>query len=56
MVEYTFEIKISGSGTPEEIVNALKQIIEGIEENPTPEILDGAEWENSILCTTIKSI
>jgi len=52
-----YTIKITGSGTPDEIINALKGVIESIEEakGGIGEIsaLDGAEWEDKTLMTEI---
>lgn len=59
-----YKIKITGEGTPQEIVKALRLIANAIEDRATrtdldaPEIehLDGAEWEDSTLMTEIKEI
>lgn len=53
-----YSIHISGTGTPQEIKEALLGIIGGIEEaetseHPTSAILDGAEWEDKTLITQI---
>lgn len=54
-----YSIKITGSGTTDEIINALKNVIENIEEvsKSASEIiaLDGAEWEDGTLMTEIES-
>lgn len=59
-MQQEFEIRISGSGTPKEIVSALKSIIEAIEEaiksENTEAILDGADWESETLMTEIDSL
>lgn len=52
-----YNIKITGSGTADEIINALKGVIESIEE-AKPEgdaILDGAEWKDATLMTEISA-
>lgn len=52
-----YKIKITGSGTADEIINALKGVIESIEEAKTEgdAILDGAEWEDATLMTEISA-
>ena len=54
-----YKIKITGSGTSKDIVKALKEIIEGIEEAQNSDhetaILDGAEWEDTTLMTEISA-
>ena len=50
-----FEIKITGSGTRDEIIKSLKLIIEGLEAETSDGVLDGAEWEDSTLCTEINA-
>jgi len=54
----SYNIKITGKGTSEEIIKSLKSIIGGIEEaqegeHPESAILDGAEWEDNTLATEI---
>ena len=48
MTPYNLEIKVTGSGTPEEIIAALKELAESIEETLNSEhgiaYLDGATW------------
>ncbi len=60
MTKQEFEIKITGSGTPLEIASALEEISKSIKESADSEhgnaVLDGAEWETSILMTEIKSL
>lgn len=55
----TFNIKISGSGTPNEIIKSLQDIIDGIVEakhsDNVDAALDGAEWEDATLVTEISS-
>jgi len=57
-MEHTFEIKITGSGTPEQLVEALGEVARSIAsvgaEHGTA-ILDGAEWEDAILVTEINA-
>jgi hypothetical protein len=53
--QINYDIKISGSGTPKEIVESLMRLIESISETPSVVILDGAEWEDSTLMTTINA-
>ncbi len=50
-----FDIKISGSGTPEEIVEALEGIVKDIRGRSTDNSLDGAEWEDATLMTEISA-
>lgn len=50
----TYEIKITGNGTREEIISDLKNIIEGIEAESSVAVLDGAEWEGATLMTEIQ--
>ena len=54
-----FEIKITGNGTPAEIIKSLLGIIGGIQEaidsNQETAILDGAEWEDETLMTEINA-
>ncbi|MEK6829809.1 MAG: hypothetical protein AABY15_06850 [Nanoarchaeota archaeon] len=51
-----FKIKITGGGTPQEIADALEQVVnnlrDSIETGSTKE-LDGCEWEDPILMTEI---
>ena len=55
----TFKIKITGSGTPKEIIESLQKIIGNIkiaENKPnTTAVLDGAEWEDPTLMTEISA-
>jgi len=53
-----FEIKVSGSGTPEEIAQALIQLATSIRYDAThpKEELDGKEYEDKTLCATVKEI
>lgn len=55
----TFQIKISGSGTPNEIIKSLQDIIDGIVEakhsDNVDAALDGAVWEDGILITEISA-
>lgn len=59
IMKNTFEIKISGSGTPDEIIKALQDIVDGIVEakhsDNVDAALDGATWEDEILITEISS-
>lgn len=55
MKDYTFRINITGSGTADEIIKSLKEILEGIEHDKTPENLDGARWEDATLFTAINA-
>lgn len=56
-----YQIKITGEGTANEIVNALRLVANAIESNgirktlDSPEIedLDGAQWEDCTLLTEI---
>lgn len=54
-----FTIKITGGGTRQEIARALRAVADGIDETlidaPSDEELDGAEWEDPILMTTIST-
>ena len=50
-----FEIKITGSGTPTEIVDALAQLQRNILAS-TPDELDGAQWEDPTLMTQMELI
>lgn len=54
-----YKIKISGSGTAEELAKALRDIADGIEEAKIGEhetaALDGATWEDKTLCTEINA-
>lgn len=54
-----YKIKISGSGTAEELAKALRDIADGIEEAKRGEhetaALDGATWEDKTLCTEINA-
>lgn len=47
-----YNIKITGSGTKEEIIAALQTIIQDIEATRENQ-LDGVEWENATLMTVI---
>lgn len=59
---YNYNIKITGSGTAEEIAQKLKSLAEEIEDSAKVEngmqraFLDGAEWEDETLMTTINVI
>jgi len=58
MTKLTYNIKITGNGTAQEIIKALHDVIGGIEEaieseHPESAILDGAEWESETLITKI---
>jgi len=48
----TFEIKISGSGTKNQIELALRQIARNIQDEEE-DSLSGAEWEDPFLITEI---
>ena len=50
-----FEIKITGSGTPNEICKALADVISHIQQDKNKGTLDGAEWEDSTLMTEINA-
>lgn len=54
-----FEIKITGSGTPLEIAIALEEVVKTIKQSVHSEhsnaVLDGAEWEDSVLIIEIKA-
>jgi hypothetical protein len=57
-MEQTFEIKITGSGTPEQLVNALQELAKDIalvNSLRGAVALDGAEWEDTILVTEINA-
>lgn len=47
-----YGIKITGSGTPQQLADALRTVADSIESS-TPYMLDGAEWEDPILMTEI---
>jgi len=53
----TINIKISGSGTPNEVIKSLEGLIESIKETNKGKdkiaIFDGAEWEDETLITEI---
>jgi hypothetical protein len=57
----TFEIKITGSGTPKQLVDQLRNVAKRIEslaefdEKHGAAMLDGAEWEDAILVTEINA-
>lgn len=53
----TFEIKITGSGTPEQLVEALREVARNILINAEHGVgmLDGSEWEDSVLVTEINA-
>lgn len=56
----TYNIKISGEGTAQEVAEALRNIADAITaaaegEHEVAE-LDGAEWEGSVLMTEISHI
>lgn len=52
-----YEIKITGSGTAKQIAAALRDIAKNIQSaadgNHEEQLLDGAEWEDPTLMTTI---
>jgi hypothetical protein len=52
-----YHIKITGSGTAEELLKALRDVVANIEEAKRGEhetaMLDGATWEDATLCTEI---
>ena len=53
------EIKITGSGTAEEVVDALRRIATNIAINAVEHgvhMLDGSVWEDATLLTEIKAI
>lgn len=54
-MDYRYNIKITGSGTRDEIVEALKNVLTSIDESNVA-VLDGAEWEDSILITEINVV
>jgi hypothetical protein len=53
----TINIKITGSGTPKEVIKSLEGLIESIKETNKGKdkvaIFDGAEWEDETLMTEI---
>lgn len=49
-----FEIKITGSGTKQELEKALQQVVDNIKAS-TDEELDGSQWEDPTLMTEIDS-
>lgn len=51
--EQEYEIRISGSGTPRQIIASLKEIIENIEFDEKFHALDGATYEDPILIAEI---
>ena len=54
-----FEINISGEGTKKEIIKALEQVLNSLREVSSEDedaILDGVEWEDATLMTTIKAV
>ncbi len=62
MTEYS--IKITGEGTAQDVVSALRKVANAIEskdirdnlDSPEVEDLDGAEWEDNTLMTEIRKI
>ena len=54
-----YNIKITGSGTTDELITGLKNLINSIEDSVKSEhveaILDGAEWKDKILMTEISA-
>lgn len=57
-MEQTFEIKITGSGTAEQLVNALRDVARSIASVNTEHgtaMLDGSKWEDAILVTEINA-
>jgi hypothetical protein len=49
-----FEIKITGSGTKRDIINALKGLADSIKEEGDE--LEGKTFEDPILCAELKEI
>ncbi len=47
------EIKITGSGTQSELIEALKGVIASIEESKESTLMLGVEWEDATLMTVI---
>ena len=45
------EIKITGSGSPKELVKALQSIIKNIQSTPEVDLLEGQTWEDATLIT-----
>lgn len=52
MKKEMFEIKITGAGSREDIVSALRLIADSVLKSPVEEI-DGANWEDCTLLTEI---
>lgn len=53
-----YEIEIKGSGSRREIIKALEGLISSLnscEGNEETAIMDGAEWEDATLMTTISA-
>ncbi len=48
-MDYNYDIKITGNGTREQIIEDLKSFIEGLEAETSVAVLDGAEWESESL-------
>jgi hypothetical protein len=57
MEKFNYSVIITGSGTYEEILKSLKDVIKSIEATKGDvEKLDDAEWEDSTLMTSINEI
>ncbi len=58
-INMNYEIKITGSGTAKEIAEALKAVVKNLESATNGKhetaLLDGAEWEDATLVTTINA-
>ncbi len=55
----TYNIQIKGSGTKKEIIKALEGIMASLHSTDGKDedaLLDGAEWEDKTLMTTIQAI
>jgi hypothetical protein len=50
----TYELKVSGNGTQEELINALRDLVSSLE-NSTSETIVKVDWEDSILVTSVKA-
>ncbi len=54
-----FKVNITGSGTPQQIVDALNEIVKSIQEAQKSKhqnaVLDGAVWEGPTLITEIEA-
>lgn len=51
-----YEIKITGSGTKEQLEHSLRELARSIQDAKGDAELDGAEWEDAILMTEIKAL